>query len=74
MFIRYAVIPADQARIKQLDGISRTPATKIPEEGDRIDNPCLVDPVSLEPVTVIVMDVIHGMAPGEFVVVVTRPQ
>lgn len=72
--IRYAVHAADQSRVRQLDGISGTTATHIPAAGDRIKSPFLVDPGTLEPVELIVSDVLHDYSPDYVVVVVTRPQ
>lgn len=72
--IRFAVHPADQSRIKQLDGISNYVGNSIPNPGDTITNPYLVDPRTLQPTPLLVSDVLLDYSPEYVVVVVTRLQ
>lgn len=72
--IRFAVHPADQGQVTQLDGISSSTETRIPQPGETITNPYLVDPRTRLPIPLIVSDVLLDYSPDYVVVVVTRPQ
>jgi hypothetical protein len=73
--LRWAVHPADIERVAQLPGISSMVAAGIPEEGQTITHPFLVDPKTKAPIPVIISQVILGMPEPDLVtVVVTRGQ
>lgn len=72
--VRYAVHPAEQGRIAQLDGISNHISNHLPKVGERMTHPYLVDPKARTPVSVFVSRVITDYSPEFVVVVVSRPQ
>lgn len=72
--VRFAVHPADQGRIEQLPGCSNTAMTQLPNAGDSIILPFLVDPHSRLPVPVLVGQVLLDYSPEFVVIVVTRAQ
>lgn len=54
--VRWAVHPADQGRITQIDGQGNVPVT-LPQEGDVITLDYLVDPQTRRPVPVRVVEI-----------------
>ena len=73
--IRWAIHPAEIARIEQLPGISEFTAKAIPAEGDMLTHPFLVDPKTQQPVPLRVAHVLHSYPePNLVTVVVSRPQ
>lgn len=72
--VRWAVHPADQARIEQLPGASELPLERLPNPGEYVLMPFLVDPATRKPCHVRVLEVHVNYEPGVHVVVVTREQ
>lgn len=71
--VMWAVHPADQGRIDYIDGMTDA-WPKLPQPGDHLTVPFLVDPASREPVAVVVTEVrpVRHQGKDVLAVLVTR--
>ena len=72
--IRWAVVAGDQGRILQLPGITQHIITDLPQEGEIIIHPHLVDPATRHPCQLMVIEVRYNPRTREYAVVVSRLQ
>lgn len=72
--VRWAVHPADLGRLRQIDGL--WDGHTLPHENEVITRPFLVDPTTLQPVPVRVVQIVEMLdrQPPTLAVVVTRDQ